>query len=268
MKTQATQTGCFGREPPTYLSLSPRTVHRVSLKLSSFGVKACINFITFIYQVKMVSQGAQTNGHLWNGRKLMKSYSEAGYHYADGYLGEKNKEHEALTRTQSEEPRSPYMKQNMLPWPVTDKSGTSVVNKSEEKKNIRSSRIYKEIFIDFEPVENEKRSRQSLTDGGFPLEQSMDMDTDDQIVDRVDGIKVRLSNFEFRLITPQKLTSVLLFRYLSPVSAQSVKTKFQTKIEPNNHIYFQSVRIPLTRNFTKILSTEEYLTNSVLQNNL
>lgn len=176
MKTQATQTGSLGREPPTYLSLSPRTVHRV----------------------KMVSQGAQTNGQLWNGRRLMKSYSEAGYHFGvDPPEIDKSKEHDALTRTQSEEPRSPYMKQPSLPWPAVDQPSMMTLGKPEERKKIRPSRIYKEIFIDFEPVESEKRFRQSITqsDGEFVSEQSMDIDmSDEQVVDRVDGIKVSITN--------------------------------------------------------------------------
>ncbi|XP_025988149.2 uncharacterized protein LOC105202015 isoform X2 [Solenopsis invicta] len=93
MKTQATQTEI----PPMFrgrvlpVTLSPRTIHRV----------------------KMVSQGAQTNG-VFNGRKLTKSYSEAGKLGTplggQGTPAKEETEHEPLHRTQSEEPpRSPFL---------------------------------------------------------------------------------------------------------------------------------------------------------------
>lgn len=66
----------------------------------------------------MVSQGAQTNGMLlFNGRKLMKSYSEAGANFTADEL-EPAIDHEPLQRTQSEEPpRSPFIVKTPSPEP-------------------------------------------------------------------------------------------------------------------------------------------------------
>ncbi|KAF6211222.1 hypothetical protein GE061_014338 [Apolygus lucorum] len=123
MKTQATQTEvCLGRKPlpPNYLSLSPRTVQRV----------------------RMVSQGAQTNGDkaAATTRKLMKSFSEVGKF---GTLPQPVQPpppeiHEPLQRTQSEEPRSPFL-------PASPK----------------------EIFINFEPLEKKQKKKlgKALSDG-------------------------------------------------------------------------------------------------------
>ncbi|XP_043471247.1 uncharacterized protein LOC122504277 isoform X1 [Leptopilina heterotoma] len=127
MKAQATQTDVptgFRRIPP--VTLSPRTIHRV----------------------KMVSQGAQTNG-ICNGRKLTKSYSEAGHFGSPlGHMKEEG-DHEPLQRTQSEEPpRSPFMVDTPPHSPQTIKEQFQNGDISKGHFDLDDQ----EILIDFKPA--------------------------------------------------------------------------------------------------------------------
>ncbi|KAM7353346.1 uncharacterized protein ACRADG_005440 [Cochliomyia hominivorax] len=91
MKTQATQTDVRKNEFEQNLALSPRTIHRV----------------------KVVSQGAQTNG-MQNGKPLAKSLSQIPYESLkkDAANAANLDEHEVLHRTQSEEPPKSPLESN------------------------------------------------------------------------------------------------------------------------------------------------------------
>ncbi|XP_031788431.1 uncharacterized protein LOC100678108 isoform X1 [Nasonia vitripennis] len=151
MKAQATQTeigpSLRGRPPVT---LSPRTIHRV----------------------KMVSQGAQTNGIL-NGRKLTKSYSEAGQlgtPLGSGpALKEETTEHEPLQRTQSEEPpRSPFMVDTPPPRSPREElpNGDVALHELGKKKELELED--QEILIDFKPAPVSPDARALLNEMAQP----------------------------------------------------------------------------------------------------
>ncbi|XP_017779101.1 PREDICTED: uncharacterized protein LOC108564538 [Nicrophorus vespilloides] len=152
MKTQATQTeACLGRKPlpSSQINLSPRTVHRV----------------------KMVSQGAQTNGMVINGRKLTKSFSEAGSKFEVA----EPMDHEPLQRTLSDEPpRSPFVLASPPPDlvpPLPALSDSSSITRSEHDSEESESK--KEIFIDFKPQISvgKKVLTKTASDGEILLDQ-------------------------------------------------------------------------------------------------
>ena len=142
----------------------------------------------------MVSQGAQTNGVLINGRKLMKSYSEATGRFGNAnYNGDPRTidsiidYHEPLHRTQSDEPpRSPYMAVSPPPFPQETTpcpaSDSSSVTKSDHDSEESESK--KEIFIDFKPISfgpktGKKPLMKTSSDGEILMDQRKALRVDD-----------------------------------------------------------------------------------------
>lgn len=127
----------------------------------------------------MVSQGAQTNGIVVNGRKLTKSYSEAGSKFGPvsphQEVQETQEQHEILHRTYSDEPpRSPFVLKSpppdILPPLLSDSSS---ITRSEHDSEESESK--KEIFIDFKPQMPPPTAKKLLTktssDGEILLDQ-------------------------------------------------------------------------------------------------
>ncbi|CAH1180414.1 unnamed protein product [Phaedon cochleariae] len=174
MKTQATQTeiNLGRRTPPSHINLSPRTMQKV----------------------KMVSQGAQTNGQ--NGRKLIKSYSEAGDTFGAPFLNGDTAcnaifDHEPLHRTQSDEPpRSPFvLDSSPCPSPPKKVESEASLSIRSDQDSEDSAEVKNEIFIDFKPQLTKeattvvKRSLiKALSDGEILLEQRRATIGDDRVV--------------------------------------------------------------------------------------
>lgn len=182
----------------------------------------------------MVSQGAQTNGILLpNGRKLMKSYSEAGGKFSQiGESFEKNSDHEPLQRTQSEEPpRSPYIVKtppgSPEPPPISEspslnltgqKSDEQESNQASEEEYNEESLPYdtnrqKEIIIDFEPqtspLNKKKPLLKTASDGEILLDkrraQRLSVDSElcpDKILTSVSHDNICIESETTRSFTP------------------------------------------------------------------
>lgn len=145
-----------------------------------------------LLQVKMVSQGAQTNGMLPNGRKLMKSYSEAGrfaqHPVLETTFPAEPTEHEPLQRTQSEEPpRSPFIPTTPPPTqepPPPPSDTSSLTHESEDSE----TKCQKEIFIDFKPQvgyppgQQKKPLIKTQSDGEILLDQRKAQRVEDMVV--------------------------------------------------------------------------------------
>lgn len=148
----------------------------------------------------MVSQGAQTNGLILNGRKLIKSYSEAGTKFGLQSRLDENEslepilDHEPLTRTQSDEPpRSPFIVNPPpcfdIPEPLHPPNLPSDNSSLSNHESEDSAESKKEIFIDFKPQVSPlsgKVSKRSLvktmSDGEILLEQRRFQNVEDSVV--------------------------------------------------------------------------------------
>lgn len=154
----------------------------------------------------MVSQGAQTNGGLVNGRKLTKSYSEAGSKFGIPvptspyqqffdeafHQQETPPDHEPLQRTQSEEPpKSPYLitesPTETSPPLIEPQPVPREPRKSEDEE---SESGQKEIIIDFEPhispepmeTRAKKRLLKTMSEGEILQERRKSQITDEELI--------------------------------------------------------------------------------------
>lgn len=215
----------------------------------------------------------------------MKSFSEAGgSNFVNEVIENEKKDHELLMRTQSEEPRSPYMKTSCLPWPEPNRC-------NQDQSRQRQARVYKEIFIDFQPADMGKRSRQSFTqsDGEFLSDFSVDADSMEQVVDRVDGVKVRknwvspgsnkINRYDSGLITLWRFEEknerywIFLENFLSDKNLIDSSPRFLCRaiaqfMKKNKHRdpVLQNHRTRSMKNSTKTLSTMRCSLNNIRQN--
>lgn len=147
----------------------------------------------------MVSQGAQTNGLLLNGRKLMKSFSEAGGRFSykpydlEKLANSPNKDHIPLQRTQSDEPpRSPFVLTSpppQLPDLEDEPSQSSSSHHDDEDSDVPAPKNQEEIIIDFEPqvpvsqtCAGKKKLLKALSDGEILLDQRKTQRAEESVV--------------------------------------------------------------------------------------
>lgn len=225
----------------------------------------------------MVSQGAQTNGiTLPNGRKLMKSYSEAGGKFNQNLSDYESSDHEPLQRTQSEEPpRSPYMvktpPESPEPPPISEASSINERSqKSEEESDHENEeslvyenlpKVQKEIIIDYEPhtsPELNKKKKPLLktaSDGEILLDrrraQRLSIDSEllpDKILTSVSHDNICISDNETRSFTPYFQNSPIrhedIFKTLSdefPEHAISFRAQDSLDEELHENLIYEGI---------------------------
>lgn len=234
----------------------------------------------------MVSQGAQTNGML-NGRKLMKSFSEAcgkfSYKQHDLEKVTDSPNHMPLQRTQSDEPpRSPFILTSpppQLPDLEDEHSQSSSSHHEDEGSDDPEPRNRNEIMIDFGPqvpplqsTISKKRLMKALSDGEILLDLRKSQRADDGVVPENVVSSIRYFRYYyletlydcFKIVVMK--TSQLNQNFVQPSCPTFRLRQLETKeffipslvtlLSAHSTILSFSLRTQSTRNFTRTSSME------------